>query len=140
MGIVKRRAGGISVPAGSGSGPSSSTSINDLDFESSVVDGGAGSSAAVVDLSRGFNHIFRVTESVLVTASGWKNGSSFTVDLINDSGSAQGVSWQGFDFLGEAPTEIENEARHVFTGKCVLSEDGSQQYFQIASVGTGGSV
>jgi len=116
MGIVKRRAGGIGVPAGSGSS-SSSNSLTDLDFAGSVVKGGSSPSISI-DLSTGFNHVFQVAESILVTSAGWVEGASFTIDLINDTNTVHGVS----------------------CGKCVLSDDGSQQYFQIAFVGAGGSV
>lgn len=135
MGIVKRRsAGGVS------SGSAGPIAISNINFPGSVNNGGDAGPSASVDLAIGFNHIFRVNESVLITAAGWIEGASFTVDLINDTAAVHGVSWQGFDFLSVLPTEIQPNSRYVFTGKCVLSEDGSQQFYQITLVGVGGAV
>jgi len=116
------------------------TSLKDLDFKSAVNNAGDTGSSVIIDLSIGFNHIFNVTESVLISADNWVEGASFTIDLINTSDDVFGLSWQNFDFLADSPIEILGETRQVYTGKCVLSVDGSEQYYQIALVGNGGSI
>ena len=121
-------------------GEPGTTTIVGLNFPETVNNVAASSPVHTIDISTNHSHIFRITESTSIVASGWVQGASFTIDLINNTDTIHGLTWQGFDFISYLPTEIHNNSRFVFTGKCVLSEDGSEEFYQIALVGTGGSI
>jgi len=119
--------------------PGSNRAI-DLLFDDSINYAGDIGNSANVDLASAYTHIFDITESVVLTAMGWKEGASFTIDLINSTTTSKGLNWSGFDFIGHTPVTIKPDKRHVYTGKCILANDGVTQLYQIGLVGTEGSI